>query len=126
MTLSSIKIRRYCAIRPRLALFLSCQNQKRRHQGDQRRGSRGQQQPPAMQVEICSGDHGYTYEQHVDDGKRDQEMPSQPHQLIETVPRQSEAQPHEQIDVGADLQQEPESTVNPGEKWLRRFPERWF
>src|SRR5258708_20584962 len=65
-------------------------------------------------MKVRAGDQGHANQQHIDDGKRDQEMPPQAHQLVKAVPRYRESQPHEKIDVKAHFENEPEAAVNSG------------
>src|SRR5690242_21698586 len=103
----------------RIALLVSRQNEERGDKRDDRSGSRNQQQSPAMQIEIRSGDQGDAHEQNVDDGQRDKEMPAQAHQLVKAISRDREAQPHEKINVETDLENEPEAAVNSSVKRFR-------
>src|SRR5580692_1308596 len=113
MTLSSIKIRNRRSFFPRLALLLHAENDQGRHQREDRRRRRSQQERPSLQVKVAADNQGQSNHQNVDDGKWDQEMPSQPHQLIEAVARYRKSQPHEKIKIRTHLENEPEASVNP-------------
>src|SRR5208337_2206876 len=117
MILSSIRVlsrrllRRRRRRRSRRGAFIIQIHQvERRGQSDHR--SRKHRQP-AVPTILHFKNHGHAHSQHVHDCQRNQNVPAQVHQLVEAIARQREAQPHKQVNVRADLQQKPESAVEP-------------
>src|SRR5579863_9182516 len=74
-----------------LLLFRRCQPTR----DGQRDQSRQPKCRPVAPSPVAVQHEGHADSHHVDDGKRNQELPAQAHQLIEPVPREREPQPHE-------------------------------
>ena len=109
----------------RLAFLLRSQNEKRNDQRDDGGGTGREEERPTLQVEVRPHDHRNADQEHVDDGQRNQEMPAEAHQLVESVAREGEAQPHEEVNVQAHFEDEPECPQNAVmERFHRRHKHR--
>src|SRR6202040_3919985 len=84
-------------------------NQK--HGGAKRGQSGDGHSQPAVQTKFGSQRQGDTDADNVDKGQRDQDVPTEAHELIEAKSRKREAQPHEEINISGNLEEKPERSV---------------
>src|ERR1700721_3180911 len=84
----------------------------KQHHGGPEGGQRSKEcGEPAVQAKFGVQRHGNGNADKVDEGQRDQDVPAETHQLIEAKARKREAQPHENVNVGGNLEEEPERAV---------------
>src|SRR6516162_4963167 len=126
MTLSSINVPgdRFlrhcnCGRGSRFSLFVQMQEEERCTKRHQRRDDKSE---PAIPAIFRFENHSDSHPEDVDNPEWDKNVPPQAHELVKAIAWKRESQPHEEINVRADLQEKPERAVQSPHK---EAPTEW-